>query len=129
MNILTDCVRDDGEYAQLLRAIVNTKTSRTALPILVTGLCDGAADAIYAALIEDLQKKDKRPVLLICPEEKECVRLRNLLRQFGVRTEFYVGRDLTFYNITASHEYEHERLRVLSSILEGRLDADRKSVV
>lgn len=123
MNILTDCVRSDGEYAQLLRAIVNTKTARTALPILLSGLCDGAADAMYAALLEDLKKKDKRPALLICPEEKECVRIQNFLKQFGFRTAFYVGRDLTFYNITASHEYEHERLKVLSGLLEGSLDA------
>jgi len=123
MNILTDCVRGDGEYGQLLKAITGAKTARTPLPILVTGLCDGAADAVYAALLEDLRQKEKRPALLICPEEKECVRLRGFLSQFGLRTAFYVGRDLTFYNITASHEYEHERLRVLSGLLEGVLDA------
>ena len=32
-------------------------------------------------------------------------------------------RDLTFYNISASHEYEHERIRVLSGILSGAFDA------
>lgn len=123
MNILTDCIRGDGEYAQLLKAVLGAQTARTALPILVTGLCDGAADAAYAALIEDIRAKDRRAVLLICPEEKECVRLRSLLEQFGLRAAFYVGRDLTFYNITASHEYEHERLRVLAGLLEGEWDA------
>ncbi len=123
MNILTDCVRGDGEYGQLLSAIVSAKTARTPLPILVTGLCDGASDATYAALLEDLRGKEKSPALLICPEEKECVRLRNLLSQFGLRAALYVGRDLTFYNITASHEYEHERLRVLGNLLDGELDA------
>ncbi len=123
MNILTDCVRGDGEYAPLLKAIEKTKTARSPLPILVTGLCDGAADAMYATLLEDLKKKDQRAALLICSEEKECVRLRFFLEQFGLRTAFYVGRDLTFYNITASHEYEHERLRVLSGLLDGSLDA------
>ena len=123
MNILTDCVRADGEYRQLLRALVDSKTARTPLPLLVSGLCDGAADAIYASLIEDIKSSDKRAVLLICSEEKECVRVSAFLEQFGLRCAFYVGRDLTFYNITASHEYEHERLRVLSGLLDGTLDA------
>jgi len=121
-NILTDCVRKDGEYSQLLEAIKGAKTARTPLPILLAGLCDGAADAVTVSLIEDLKKTDKRPTLLICPEEKECVRLTRLLEQFGLRSAFYVGRDLTFYHITASHEYEHERLRVLSELLEDSLD-------
>ena len=123
MNLLTDCVRCDQEYAQLLRAIHQTKEARSPDPIFVTGLCDGAADAAYAALLEDLKKKDPRPVLILCSEERECLRIRNGLKQFGLRTAFYVGRDLTFYNITASHEYEHERLKVLSGLLEGALDA------
>ena len=123
MNILTDCVRGDGEYGQLLRSIEKSKTDRVPLPVLVSGLCDGAADAVYAALLEDLKKRDRRAVLLICSEEKECVRLNGFLNQFGLRSAFYVGRDLTFYNITASHEYEHERLRVLSGLLDGSLDA------
>lgn len=123
MNILTDCVRGDGEYKQLLKAVEKAKSDRTPAPILVSGLCDGATDAMYVSLLEDLKAKDSRPALLICSEEKECVRIRNLLAQFGIRSAFYVGRDLTFYNITASHEYEHERLRVLSGILNGNFDA------
>ncbi len=123
MNILTDCVRADGEYVQLRRLIESQKSARTLLPIAVAGLCDGATDAVYASLIEDLKEKDRRAVLLICPDEKECVRQKNFLRQFGLRVAFFVGRDFTFYNIVASHEYEHERLKVLSGILEGKYDA------
>jgi len=57
MNYLTDCVREDREYAQLLRAIHNLKTARTPLPILVGGLCDGATDAMYVSLLTDLKQK------------------------------------------------------------------------
>ena len=123
MNILTDCIRLDAEYAQVLRAIAASKERNNPLPLLVTGLCDGATDAIYASLIEDIKKHDKRPTLIICPEEKECVRVKNFLGQFGIRTAFFIGRDLTFYNITASHEYEHERLRVLSGLLDNSYGA------
>ena len=124
MNILTDCVRNDREYGQLLNAIAAAKqSSRPPLPMLVAGLCDGASDAVYVSLLEDLKKHDKRPALLVFSEEKECVRAKNMLEMFGLKVAFFVGRDLTFYNITASHEYEHERLRVLSGILEGDFDA------
>ena len=123
MNLLTDCIRKDKEYDQLLSAIVKGKTARTPMPILVSGLCDGANDAVFVSLMEDIKRTDKRAALFICSEEKECVRIKNLLRHFGYRCGFYVGRDLTFYNITASHEYEHERLKVLSGIIDGSLDA------
>ncbi len=124
MNILTDCIRSDGEYLQLLRAIAHSAKERNPLPIAVTGLCDGASDAAYAALLEDLKRAGaKKAALLICPEEKECVRLRNFLEQYGIRTAFYSGRDLTLYNIVASHEYEHERLKVLSGLLSDSYDA------
>lgn len=122
MNILTDSVRADKEYGQLLTTVKSLKSARTPLPVLVSGLCDGATDAVYAALSEDTKKFDKRPILMICSEEKECVRLCTLLSRFGVRAGFYMGRDLTFYNITASHEIEHERLHVLSGLLEGAYD-------
>ena len=123
MSIVTDFVRSDREYAQLLSALSALKTSRTPLPILVSGLCEGASDAAYASLLLDIKKKDKRAALLICSDEKECVRLRSFLKKQGLRVGFFVGRDLTFYNITASHEYEHERLKVLSGILNGHYDA------
>ena len=123
MNIITDCVRADKEYSQLLKSIIDGKSANRPLPLAVTGMCDGAADVCYAALIADVKKRDKRTALIICSEEKECVRLRSFLSQFDLKVAFYVGRDLTFYNITASHEYEHERLRVLSGLLDGSFDA------
>ena len=121
--LATDFVREDREYSQLLRAIVQGKSSRSPLPTLVSGLCEGATDAVYASLLKDIKKTDKRAALLVFSEEKECVRMRSFLRKQGLEVGFYVGRDLTFYNITASHEYEHERLKVLSGILEGKYDA------
>ena len=69
MSIVTDFVRSDREYAQLLEAIAALKNSRTPLPILVSGLCEGANDAVYASLLLDLKKKDKRVALLICADE------------------------------------------------------------
>lgn len=120
--MITDSIRADGEYRQLLNAVTDSKSRNKPLPLAATGLCEGAADACFAALLEDVKAVDKRTALIICPEEKECVRLKGFLAQFGIKTAFYMGRDLTFYNITASHEYEHERLKVLSGLLDGSYD-------
>ena len=125
-NILTDGVRLDSEYKELLKVLKKVSVSANPQPILLTGLCEGAADAAYASLIEDIlgfSSVRKAPVLLVCAEEKECVRLKIFLEQYGIKVGFFVRRDLTLYNITASHEYEHERLKVLSGILGGEYDA------
>ena len=90
------------------------------MPVLINGLCEGAADAAILALLQDLPRG--KCALIVCSEEKDCVRINNLLGQFGVRSAFFVGRDFTYYNITASHEYEHERLDVLFGLLGGGLD-------
>ncbi|MBO7310500.1 MAG: transcription-repair coupling factor [Clostridia bacterium] len=123
MNIITDSVRTDSEYKQLLKAICDCKKANRALPLAVTGLCDNATEACFASLIEDIRGLSNGPALIVCAEEKECVRYKAFLSQFGINAAIYMGRDLTFYNITASHEYEHERLCVLSGILDGAYDA------
>ncbi|MBO5898793.1 MAG: DEAD/DEAH box helicase, partial [Clostridia bacterium] len=120
-HLLTDTIRADKEYGQLLELLgKQLKPSNKPLPVLVNGLCEGGADALLVSLLEDLPQS--KPALIVCSEEKDCVRLRDTLTRFGLRAAFFVGRDLTFYNITASHEFEHERLDVLFGLLENGLD-------
>lgn len=123
MSIVTDFIRLDKEYGALFDCIYGASRARTPLPTLVSGLCDGASDSALVTLIKDLREKKSGTVLILLPDEKSCVRLCSFLNKQGVNSGFFVGRDLTFYNITASHEYEHERLCVLSGILDGRYDA------
>ncbi len=125
-NILTDLIRLDREYEQLCElARKNFKVK--ALPIVASGLSGGAGDALSISLCRDTEKERlidgrRQPVLVICSEEKECRELCEQYARFGLHTAFYISRDLTFYNITASHEFEHERLMVLSGILSGEYD-------
>ena len=121
MSILTQSIRLDNEYKQLLRTLERDFRTNP-LPILASGLCEGASDAFLVSLLEDSHSFRGGAALLLCPEEKDCVRLSATLERYGLRTAFYMARDLTFYNITASHEYEHERLRVLSGLLGGVYD-------
>ena len=50
-NILTDGIRLDGEYKELLKVLKKVSQGANPQPILLTGLCEGAADAAYASLI------------------------------------------------------------------------------
>ncbi|MEE0969171.1 MAG: transcription-repair coupling factor [Clostridia bacterium] len=122
MNILTDSIRRDSEYRQLLACALKTYDARDPDPIVASGLCEGAADALLVSLVEDIKYEKGGTALLVCSEEKEAVRACDLLCRFGVNCGFYIARDLTFYNITASHEYEHERLNVLYGIINGEFD-------
>ncbi|MBE6634455.1 MAG: transcription-repair coupling factor [Ruminococcaceae bacterium] len=121
MSLLTSGIRLDSEYTQLLR-VVEQDFRVNPLPILASGLCDGAADALIVSLLEDTVRFRQGAALMICPEEKDCVRMCGVLERFGLRGGFFMGRDLTFYNMVASHEYEHERIKVLSGLLNGDYD-------
>ena len=122
MSLLIDAVRQDGEYGQLLAAVKRGFRDKP-LPLLANGLCEGASDAFITALLQDTASLSPTPPLIVCSEEKECLRVSDMLALFGITAAFYPVRDLTFYNISASHEYEHERIRVLSGILSGAFDA------
>lgn len=120
-HILTDIVRADKEYEQLLEIVLKQFKASKPLPVLINGLCEGGSDALLVSLLEDMPCVEA-PALIVCSEEKDCVRLSDMLARFGKRSAFFVGRDFTFYNITASHEYEHERLNVLFGIQSHGLD-------
>ena len=122
MNLLTDAIRQDGEYEQLLAAVKRGFRDKP-LPLLANGLCEGASDAFITSLLQDTASLSPSPAIIVCAEEKECLRTKDMLELFGITAAFYPVRDLTFYNISASHEYEHARIRVLTGILSGAFDA------
>ena len=123
MSFITDAIRLDSEYKQLLDAVKKEFRTHKPYPIAISGLSDGASDAAYVSLVGDTKEyRGRNPLVIFCPEEKECLRLQKMFMQFGIRAGFYLNRDLNFYNITASHEYEHERLKVLFEILSGEID-------
>ena len=64
-SILTSVIRADPEYGQLLRA---TKQDFRAnpLPILASGLCEGAADALLVSLLEDTEHERGGAALMLC---------------------------------------------------------------
>ncbi len=120
-SILTDCIRADIEYRHLLETLSKLKKG-VPLPVVAVGLCDGAMDSLSVSLAADTAKKMGGVQLLVCHDEKECVRSVSTLCAFGLRAVHFPARDLTLYNVTASHEFEQERLTVLSGILADSYD-------
>ena len=126
MSVLTDIIRLDREYLQLCE-LARRNFSGKSLPIVTSGLSGGAQDALMLTLAADTQalrikNGKKSAVLVVCAEEKDCQRLCREYSTQGLSCAHFIGRDLTFYNVTASHEFEHERLMVLSGIVGGKYD-------
>ena len=118
--LVLSAIRSDAEYKQLYDAIDLQRRSRPK-PVVVSGLCEGAGDALCAALLRDMP--GGLPALVLCPDEKTARRMRESLSAFGLRTAHFPNRDLNMYNISASREFEQARLSLLVALRRGELDA------
>ena len=65
MNLLTDAIRQDGEYGQLLAAVKRGFRDKS-LPLLANGLCEGASDAFITSLLQDTAALSPSPALIVC---------------------------------------------------------------
>ena len=124
MQLLLDALRAEPEYRAILDNCRAQKNERKPHPMVVTGLSEGARDSFFGAVITDLRALSPAcPVLVLLPDEKELLRTQAALGEAGLRTLAYPLRDFNFHNITASRDYEHERLAVLCAVLENTCDA------
>ena len=123
MNVITNILRTDREYTEIYKTISEQALTRVPHPSRLVGLSEGARSSVYLSLIEDLKKIDLFPLLIVVPDEKEALKTHNTLNGLGLNTVLYPFRDFVFYNITASRDYEHERLSALVSIIKRSCDA------
>lgn len=121
MGFITESIRRERDYASYADTLRRSFTSRPK-PIVVSGLCIGAAYAFYSATSEDAAAAGSDPVIFIVSDDAEGRRLASHFRAEGKRALCYPMRDLIFHNITASHDSEHERLSVLSALISGKVD-------
>ncbi len=121
MNLLVTRIRENREYKEIIKALSERAKARKRYPSLVSGLCEGAEDAFLAASLSDIQ--EGKPALVIVPDEKNASSLLASLSAFGFRVGLYPERDPVLYNIVSSHELEHERIAVLTELIENKLDA------
>ncbi|MGM9624416.1 MAG: CarD family transcriptional regulator, partial [Eubacteriales bacterium] len=121
---LYEQMNTEKEFRAILETYRMQRLERNPHPMLITGLSDGAKDVFYAAMTAQLRKlSPDRPVLCIAPDEKELLKLQNDLQEAGLTVAVYPVRDFIFHNVTASREYEHERLSALCAVLSNSCDA------
>ena len=122
MNILTDPIRLEREYEEVLKTLSAEFKAKSPHPLRVTGLCEGACTAFYVSLIRDVRKLTGKCCLYLVSDEKEAIRALNAFTEMGLAAKQYPQRDFNYYNITASHDFEHERISVLVSALTDSCD-------
>ena len=114
MNFLKAGMHKLPEYMQLRQAVESN-----ALPAVATGLSGIHKATIINALVQDTNKT----ALLLAADEAEAQRICQDLTSMGLRSFIYPTRDFTFRNVeSASREYEHQRIQVLSRILKHDCD-------
>lgn len=101
------------EYQRLSQAVQEGRT-----PVSMSGLADSHKGHFTASLADELQ----RSTMVIAQEEASAMKLA---QDMAVMTElpvlFYPARDFVLLEMDgASAEYEHQRLKVLSTLLEGK---------
>ncbi len=121
-HIISESILLENEFGDFLKN-VSARRHEAARPILVNGLSEGARAIFYAAAIRKIRPLTGIPALLLVPDEKEGLKLRNALSELGLKVLNYPLRDFIFHNITASREYEHERLRALSALVVDAADS------
>ena len=121
-SILTEGIKSSRTYHRLLSRLVELRSLGTPLPLLIEGVSDGALYALTYSLIKDIKKETGKPLVLITGEEKRANKLNEFFKKCLLKSELYTVRDFNFYDMTASHDLEHERLKVLSGVALGTLD-------
>lgn len=117
--LLCDALRECREYSQFIKALNTPFGHGMYRPCLAEGLSDGAFQLFCLTLSRDAADNKTAPynrVLYICPEDKEASRLNDFLKECGVNSLFYPSRDFNFSSVVSSHDFEQDRLSVLSSL-------------
>lgn len=112
--ILQDIFRRSREYTGLVASLRAPHRGKYK-PFAVSGLTEGAEALFLETLCTDFQDADD-PIVIICADPKKAAACRDLLAQTGLRTLFYPAREYNFNNMIASHDFENERLSVLSAL-------------
>ena len=114
MNFLKAGMHKLPEYMQLRQAVESN-----ALPAVATGLSGIHKATIINALVQDTNKT----ALLLAADGSGSTKNLSGLNLYGIAFFYLSTRDFTFRNVeSASREYEHQRIQVLSRILKHDCD-------
>ncbi len=113
--LIMNSVKSDREYSAILKAHKITEKVKLKHPLIVSGIAEGADDIFRCTLTDDLLKNGDC-VLLIYPDDMEAGNAADYLNSFGINAFRYPSKDFNFNNMTASHDFENERLSVIARL-------------
>ena len=113
---ILQAIKDTSTYERLITRFKELNQIGSNLPLLVDGVSEGALYSLLYSLTDDIKEIKKTPTLILVGEERKANKLNEFLKKTGLKCEFFPVRDFNFYDMTASHELEYERLRVLSGV-------------
>ena len=122
MNI-SHLIRSDKEFSAFIECLANAHRSTEHYPIAVNGLSGGAENAFLSEAVYEARKISGAPVLVLVGNDEAASYVCAGLCDSGLNAAEYKPRDFVFYNVSASHDLDRERLQVLSRIASGELDA------
>ena len=122
MKRLTSLIRRDREFSASIEALRMELSKKEPLPIVINGLSGGASDAYLFESVFEAVNLTTSPTLVVCGSDAERERVFALLSSGGINARQYKPRDFVFYNISASHDTERERLSVLSDLIYSHAD-------
>ena len=114
--LLLSTMRACREYTALTDALAASRRRAVQRPICVNGLCEGAAPLFLTALTSDETDASRR-VLLLYSSDRAAADAAMRLSDIDIPAYHFPVRDYQFHNTTASRDYEHRRLLVLSALL------------
>ncbi len=114
--LLLEVIKESKEYRALEDALRTARNRASQRPFCVTGLCEGASPLFLEALADDEVAASRR-VLILFSSEKDAADEAARLSDIGVKALHYPARDYNFNITTASRDWEHRRLLVLSEML------------
>ncbi|MBQ6893813.1 MAG: transcription-repair coupling factor [Clostridia bacterium] len=122
MNNCPRSLRLEKEYNGILDC-VRTQMTQKPLPMVISGMPPVVEKAFLAEFCDTFSKEFSKCPLIFVRDDKTAIKIAEYLRSQGIDAYRYLRRELNIYNITASHENEHERLLVLSKLLFGKPQA------
>ncbi len=122
MNNCPNSIRLEKEYSGILDC-VKTQMRQKPLPLVISGMPPVVEKAFLADFCKSFFEEYGTCPLILVKDDKTAIRITDYLRSHEVDAYRYLRRELNIYNITASHENEHERLLVLSKLLFGKPQA------
>ncbi len=120
---LSALITADKEFSASLETLALEVKKPRPLPIVVNGLTREASADYVVEAISAMRQSSSAPSVVVVPTEIECDKLCERLCLASVNAVSFKARDLIFYNISASHDRERERLSVLLSLLSGEVSA------